>query len=186
MKILVIDNFDSFTYNLVHYLEGLNCEITVMRNTEIDFSLIQNFDKIILSPGPGLPKDSGELLKVIELFNKAKPILGVCLGMQALAYYFDENLYNLNEVKHGVQEKIQLNNSSLLFSGIPKEINVGLYHSWAVKLNSTGNFIEIAKSASEVIMAIEHKNFPLFGVQFHPESILSDFGKEILSNFVKI
>ena len=166
-------------------MEALNCEITVMRNSEIDFPLISKFDKIILSPGPGLPKDSGELLKLIDFFYTQKPILGVCLGMQALAYFFDENLYNLNEVKHGVQEKILINNDSKLFNGIPLEINVGLYHSWAVKLNSTGNFIEIAKSASEVIMAIEHKKFPLFGVQFHPESILSDFGKEILSNFVK-
>ncbi len=157
-----------------------------MRNTNIDFSLIPKFDKIILSPGPGLPKDSGDLMKVIELFHTTKPILGVCLGMQALAYFFEENLYNLHEVKHGVQEKIQLIKFSPLFSGIPKEINVGLYHSWAVKLNSAGNFIEIAKSESEVLMAIEHKNFPLFGVQFHPESILSDFGKEILCNFISV
>ena len=185
MKILVIDNFDSFTYNLVHYLEALDCDITVMRNTEIDFSLIHSFDKIILSPGPGLPKDSGELLKVIQLFHQTKPILGVCLGMQALAYFFEEDLYNLNEVKHGMQEKISLDNKSKLFLGIPSEINVGLYHSWAIKLNSLGNFKEIAQSESTVLMAIEHVKYQLFGVQFHPESILSDFGKEILCNFVK-
>ncbi len=157
-----------------------------MRNTEIDFCKIPFFDKLVLSPGPGLPKDSGQLMQVISEFHDKKPILGVCLGMQALAYFFKEELYNLNEVKHGVQEKINLENRSILFKDLPNKILVGLYHSWAVKLKSEENFKKTALSESQVLMGVEHKKLPIFGVQFHPESILSEFGKEILFNFVKI
>jgi anthranilate synthase/aminodeoxychorismate synthase-like glutamine amidotransferase len=184
MKILLIDNFDSFTFNLVHYLEAIDCEVTVVRNNEINFDDCEKFDKIVLSPGPALPKDSGDLMRFISLFYDKKPILGVCLGMQALAEFFGEELYNLKKVKHGMQEIVELEISSKLFFDLPEKINVGLYHSWAVKLKSDDNFHEIARSENQVLMAIEHKTLPIFGVQFHPESILTEFGKEILFNFV--
>jgi anthranilate synthase component 2 len=184
MKILLIDNFDSFTFNLVHYLEAIDCEVTVVRNNEIKFDDCEKFDKIVLSPGPALPKDSGDLMRFISLFHFKKPILGVCLGMQALAEFFGEELYNLEKVKHGMQEIVEVETHSNLFFDLPQKINVGLYHSWAVKLNSDKNFKEIAKSENHVLMAIEHKTLSIFGVQFHPESILTDFGKEILFNFV--
>jgi anthranilate synthase component 2 len=185
MKILLIDNFDSFTFNLVHYLEAFDCEIKVIRNDEINFYEVDKYDKLILSPGPGLPIDSGQLMELISLFFDKKPILGICLGMQALAFFFDEKLFNLKQVKHGVQEKVNLDNSaSSLFLNLPKTIKVGLYHSWAVKLNSDRNFKKTAQSENNILMAIEHKKFALYGVQFHPESILTDFGKEILLNFI--
>lgn len=185
MKILVIDNFDSFTFNLVHYLEGLNCEVFVMRNNAIDFEIVDTFDKIVLSPGPGLPNQSGDLMKFIKDFKTKKPILGVCLGMQALALAFGDELYNLGEVKHGIAEEITVTNNFSLFENTSQKFKVGLYHSWAVKLNSKSPFINLAESESDVLMAMEHENLPLYGVQFHPESILSEYGKKILENFVK-
>jgi anthranilate synthase component II len=184
VKVLLIDNFDSFTFNIVHYLEAINCDVKVVRNNEIDFQEVAFFDKIILSPGPALPKDTAGMMELISKFYDKKPILGVCLGMQALAEFFNESLYNLRSVKHGVQEKIELNTNSILFKKFPQSIQVGLYHSWAVKLKSSENFSETAWSKNEILMAIEHKNFPLYGVQFHPESILTDFGKEIFTNFI--
>lgn len=185
MKILVIDNFDSFTFNLVHYLEGLNAEVFVMRNDAIDFDFAETCDKIVLSPGPGLPNEAGNLMSFIAEFYEKKPILGVCLGMQALAIHFGDELYNLGEIKHGISEKINLLGNSILFNKLQATFNVGLYHSWAVKLNKTSPLKEVAMSENQVLMAIEHRDFPLFGVQFHPESILSEFGKEILENFLK-
>jgi anthranilate synthase component 2 len=185
VKILVVDNFDSFTFNLVHYLEGLNCEVSVFRNTEIPYESVLNFDKIVISPGPGLPYESAELMDFIDQFHDKIPILGVCLGMQALAVYFGENLKNLERVKHGVSEKIKINNHASLFKSISAEIEVGLYHSWAVELKSDVNFIPLAYSKEDVLMAFQHKSLPLFGVQFHPESILTEFGKEILLNFIQ-
>lgn len=184
MKILLIDNFDSFTFNLVHYFESINCEITVERNNEINFNSIESYDKIVLSPGPALPKDSGDLMRFISFIHTKKPILGICLGMQALAEFFGEKLYNLEKVKHGVQETAFLETNSKLFLDLPQNISIGLYHSWAVKLTSETNFKEIAQSENQVLMAIEHKTLPIYGVQFHPESILTEYGKEILRNFL--
>lgn len=184
MKILVVDNFDSFTYNLVHYLEGLDCDVKVVRNTEIDYTEVSFFDKIVLSPGPKLPKDSPKLMRFIAEFYDKKPFLGVCLGMQALAEFFGDKLYNLNQVKHGVSEAITILNKESLFSSFPDKIEVALYHSWAVELNENSSFIPLAVSESNVLMSIEHKKLPLYGVQFHPESILTPEGKRIIANFL--
>lgn len=184
MKILVVDNFDSFTYNLVHYLEALGSEVTVIRNTEADIDHLNSFDKIVLSPGPGLPREAGSLLQLIAQNYKRIPILGVCLGMQALGDFFGEKLYNLDEVKHGVSEKIRLITPGKLFKNLPVEFEVGLYHSWAVELKDNSIFFPTAVSNNGVMMAFEHKHLPLYGVQFHPESVMTDVGKQLLINFL--
>lgn len=184
MKILVVDNFDSFTYNLVHYLEPLVDEVCVFQNTEYAKICRHSFDKVILSPGPGLPHESGELLKIIEHFWGKVPILGVCLGMQALAYYSGENLYNLEEVKHGIQEKLEVTYHDELFGGLPEEFMVGLYHSWAVNLASE-KWIPTSFSEKATLLSFRHRTERIFGVQFHPESVLTEHGKELLRNFLE-
>ncbi|MEP1069442.1 MAG: aminodeoxychorismate/anthranilate synthase component II [Crocinitomicaceae bacterium] len=186
MKILLIDNYDSFTYNLVHYLEGHDCEVTVWRNDEINFSQISEFDKIVLSPGPGLPKEAGQLMQVIQHCFNRQPILGVCLGFQAIVEFLDGEIYNQNLVKHGQKELCELVGTSKLFQNIPSKFNVGLYHSWAARKENFPEELKItAYSENDVIMACEHQNLPVCGVQFHPESILSDHGREIIGNFLK-
>lgn len=188
MKVLIVDNYDSFTYNLFHYISSLGVEVDVVRNDALNFQEIEsNYSHIILSPGPGLPKESVNLLAVIERFHSTKPILGVCLGMQALAIAFGGKLKNQELVKHGVQEQIFVHGISPLFQEIPKQFKVGLYHSWKVNEAFLPNCFElIAVSEHQVAMAIQHTEFPLFGVQFHPESILSEYGLQLLKNFLAV
>ena len=185
-KIVVIDNYDSFTYNLVHYLEDLNCEVTVFRNDEFDMEELEAFDKIVLSPGPGIPDEAGFLKDVIREYAKSKSILGVCLGQQAIGEVFGGSLINLDKVYHGVATKITvLVNDEKLFDGLEKQFEVGRYHSWVV---STENFPEILEITSVdengQIMSLRHKNLDVRGVQFHPESVLTPNGKKILENWV--
>lgn len=182
-QILLFDNYDSFTFNLKHYLEALNVQVVVVRNDEIILNLF-DFDGIVFSPGPGLPKDAGRMIDTLSLVINKIPILGVCLGMQAIAEGYGWELFNQEVVKHGVSETIDVENS-LLFENLPSSIDVGLYHSWGVKpLNDR---IQItAFSRSGTVMAIENKQDKVFGVQFHPESILTPDGKKILSNFIKV
>tara|TARA_B110000305_G_scaffold97003_1_gene109356 strand:- start:860 stop:1414 length:555 start_codon:yes stop_codon:yes gene_type:complete len=182
-RILLLDNYDSFTYNLCHYLEAEGAVVDVVLNDQLNCSTLDLYDKIVLSPGPGLPMDSGDLMEVIRLSDGVRPVFGVCLGMQAMAEYLGGSLYNQKQVKHGVGEKIQLE-SSLLFQGFPSEIDVGLYHSWAV--NTEGDFEVISRSRQNVIMAIENKSKNFYGVQFHPESILTPLGKGIIKNFLNL
>jgi anthranilate synthase component 2 len=179
--VLLLDNYDSFTYNLKHYISSLGCDVTVVRNDEFDLNL-SIFTHVILSPGPGLPENAGVLLDVIRIADGKIPVLGVCLGMQGIGQYLGGELYNQPTVKHGVSESIQIEDS-VLFKGIQSVFNVGLYHSWA--LNEEGDYKIIAKSNSGVVMAIENVFKKLYGVQFHPESIMTEKGKEILSNFLK-
>jgi anthranilate synthase component 2 len=186
VKVLLLDSFDSFTYNLFHYLEGMNCEVKVARNNEITLAEIEEFDKIILSPGPGLPYEAGILMDLLEEFATKKPILGVCLGMQAIALHFGGSLYNLPLVKHGIAEIAHQKNESVLFKEIPAIIEVGLYHSWAVNKNLPPALKMTAISENGVLMAIEHQNLPVYAVQFHPESILTPTGKKILQNFIEL
>jgi anthranilate synthase component 2 len=184
LKVLLYDNYDSFTYNLVHYLEDLDCEVVVIRNTTkiIDSS----FDAVVLSPGPGLPEESGFLMETIAFFWGNTPILGVCLGMQAIGRYVGWDLINLHEVKHGVQEKCLIDKVAVLFEGLDKVQDIGLYHSWALSREFDQNQFHIsACSENNVVMAIEHKTLPIYGVQFHPESILTPCGKEIIKNFLR-
>ena len=188
-KILVIDNYDSFTYNLVHYIEAnLNYEVDVFRNDEISLAEVEKYDTIILSPGPGLPKDAGILKEVIQTYAPTKKILGVCLGMQAIGEVFGGTLVNLKNVYHGVATPIQvLNEKDFLFKNLPRHFNVGRYHSWVV---STHNFpkdlVVTSVAENEHIMSIQHKKYNVYGVQFHPESILTENGKEIIANFLAI
>lgn len=184
MKILLLDNYDSFTYNLKHYLESFDVEVTVIYNDEVILDEIEAFDKIVFSPGPGLPKNAGQLLNVIDQYHRIKPILGVCLGFQAIAEYFGGKLYNQTMVKHGVNEKIT-SKPSLFYENIPSEIKVGLYHSWALqRFSIPAELKEIAISENDVCMAFEHVSFPIIGVQYHPESILTEYGKQMIANFI--
>ena len=186
MKILVIDNYDSFTYNLVHYLEDLNCEVTVFLNDEFDIDEIKSFDKILLSPGPGIPDEAGLLKEVIQTYAKTKSILGVCLGLQAIGEVFGGSLINLKEVYHGVATTITIiSDNEPLFEGLEKQIEVGRYHSWVVDTNGFPDVLEITSVDEKgQIMSLKHKTFDVRGVQFHPESILTPDGKKILENWV--
>ncbi len=183
-QILLFDNYDSFTFNLKHYLEALNVEVTVVRNDE-PLGDILCYDAIVLSPGPGLPKDAGNLKQLVFLAKKRVPLFGVCLGMQAIAEEYGWELYNQKVVKHGVSEVIKVKDS-VLFKDLEKEeIEVGLYHSWAV--NPKNDLLQIsALSKNGTVMAIENSEDKIFGVQFHPESILTPSGKRILTNFLQM
>lgn len=186
MKILLLDNYDSFTYNLLHYLEKIEgVEVSVILNDAIDLSTIESFDALVLSPGPGLPNQAGKLLAVIEkAIELEKPIFGVCLGMQALATHFGVELYNQENVKHGVSELCEISEHSSIFKDIPSSIPVGLYHSWAVKSELNSELIPLAFSEKNVLMALQHRSKRIYAVQFHPESILTDFGNKMIENFV--
>jgi anthranilate synthase component 2 len=185
-KILVIDNYDSFTYNLVHYLEDLNGDVTVVRNDEFDLEEVKNYDKILLSPGPGLPNEAGLLKQLIQTYAPTKSILGVCLGLQAIGEVFGGQLRNLEKVYHGVATKVQIQvNDENLFDGLPNEIEVGRYHSWVVDPSDFPDSLQItATDSNGEIMALRHKTFDVKGVQFHPESVLTPDGKKILENWL--
>lgn len=185
-KILVIDNYDSFTYNLVHYLEDLNCEVTVYRNDEFDIDEVKNFDKILLSPGPGIPDEAGLLKEVIQTYSPTKSILGVCLGQQAIGEVFGGSLINLEKVYHGVATNVNiLVEDEKLFEGLEKQIEVGRYHSWVINPEGFPEDLEITSlDENGQIMSIRHKKFDVRGVQFHPESVLTPHGKKMLENWV--
>jgi len=185
-KIVVIDNYDSFTYNLVHYLEDLNCEVTVFRNDEFYMEELKDFDKILLSPGPGIPDEAGLLKEVIQTYAPTKSILGICLGQQAIGEVFGGTLTNLEKVYHGVATKITLiAQEEVLFRDIPNEFEVGRYHSWVVSKNNFPEVLEITSIDEQgQIMSLQHKNYDVRAVQFHPESILTPHGKKILDNWV--
>lgn len=184
MKILLLDNYDSFTFNLSHYLEPMCEEVVVKRNDEIHLHEINDYDKIVLSPGPGLPKDAGIMMDLLEMYMGKKPILGVCLGMQAIAECLGGKLYNQKVVRHGVTTSIRTFPDNKLFQNLPSRISVGLYHSWAVT-DLPKELKMTAISEENVLMAIEHETLAVYGVQFHPESILTEYGKEMLMNFLK-
>jgi anthranilate synthase component 2 len=186
MKIAVIDNYDSFTYNLVHYLEDLNAEVTVFRNDELELAELEKFDKILLSPGPGIPEEAGLLKAIIAQYAASKSILGVCLGQQAIGEVFGGTLTNLDKVFHGVATKVtQSVTDETLFDTLPNEFEVGRYHSWVVNSNDFPEVLEIT-SVDETgqIMSLRHKTLDVKGVQFHPESVLTPHGKTILKNWL--
>ena len=187
-KIIIIDNYDSFTYNLVHYLEDLNCEVTVYRNDEFDIDELQKFDKILLSPGPGVPKEAGLLIEVIKTYAKTKSILGVCLGQQAIAEVFGGSLINLDKVQHGVASTITIvDPDEPLFHNLETTIEVGRYHSWVVNPVGFPEVLEITSiDENNQIMSLRHRILNVRGVQFHPESLLTPNGKQILENWLKL
>ncbi|HEX8270610.1 MAG TPA: aminodeoxychorismate/anthranilate synthase component II [Flavobacterium sp.] len=186
MKIAIIDNYDSFTYNVVHYLEDLECLVTVFRNDEFDISELEPFDKIVLSPGPGIPDEAGLLKEVIRTYSGRKSLLGICLGQQAIAEVFGGTLINLDKVYHGVAESIEIIVSDeALFDGLSKKIEVGRYHSWTVDRNLPDILEATSTDQNGEIMSLRHKTLDVRGVQFHPESVLTPFGKEILQNWLR-
>lgn len=187
MKILVFDNYDSFTYNLVHAVKKLGyTDVEVHRNDQIALEDIARFDKIILSPGPGVPSESGILLEVIKTYAPSKSILGVCLGEQAIAEAFGGKLINLSEVHHGVSSMVTVLADDVLFKGMGKTLKVGRYHSWAVeKTTLPPSLIVTAEDEEGMIMALAHKKYDVRGVQFHPESVLTPYGEQMLKNWLE-
>lgn len=188
MRIVIIDNYDSFTYNLAHYVETFCDHVSVMRNDHINWETIDSCDKIIFSPGPGLPSETNAMGEIMDRYSETKAIFGVCLGMQYIAEYYGAQLINLKEIIHGIPKTtIVKDDSDILFSNIPEKFQSGRYHSWAILRNSVPNCIKvIASDEDDVIMAIRHKEFDLCGVQFHPESIMTEHGKQILKNWIEL
>jgi len=186
MRILILDNYDSFTYNLVHLVKSLgHTDVDVFRNDKIDIQDIARYDKIILSPGPGIPSEAGVLLALIKEYAATKPILGVCLGHQAIGEAFGANLVNLDEVYHGVTTSSRITADDYLFDGLGNEIEIGRYHSWIVSNDGLPNcFTVTAVDENNQIMAIKHNQYDVHGVQFHPESVLTTVGGTIIANFL--
>ena len=185
-RIIIIDNYDSFTYNLSHLVKELGADVTVVRNDQFSLDDIEVFDKIILSPGPGIPSEAGLLLDVIRHYAGKKPILGVCLGHQAIGEVFGAKLENLSEVLHGVATPCRTIADDLLFQGLPDELTVGRYHSWVVSRENFPECLEVTAVSNEgQIMALRHREYDVRGIQFHPESVLTPEGKEMISNWLK-
>jgi len=186
MKVLVIDNYDSFTYNLVHYLEDLNSDVTVVRNDKLILEDVEPFDKIVLSPGPGIPDEAGLLKAIIKKYAPTKSILGVCLGQQAIGEVFGGSLINLDEVYHGVATKVTISvDDEPLFNGLDKNIEVGRYHSWVVNPNLPDCLEATSFDKNGQVMSLRHREYDVKGLQYHPESVLTPNGKQILENWIK-
>ncbi|WAC03855.1 aminodeoxychorismate/anthranilate synthase component II [Lacinutrix neustonica] len=185
MKVLVIDNYDSFTYNLVHYLEDLNCEVTVKRNDKLTLDEVEAFEKIVLSPGPGIPDEAGLLKAIIKQYSATKSILGVCLGQQAIAEVFGGTLINPDHVFHGVATPVEvIVDDEPLFKGLDKTFNVGRYHSWVVDPNLPEALEATSVDDNGQIMSLRHTVYDVKGVQYHPESVLTPNGKRLLENWI--
>ena len=185
MKIVIIDNYDSFTYNLSHLVKELGAEVTVLRNDQFQLEELEQFNKIILSPGPGIPSEAGLLLDVIRTYAGRKPILGVCLGHQAIGEAFGGKLENLSDVFHGVATPCHIIADDPIFSGIDRDITIGRYHSWVVSRQGLPDCLEVTAQSDEgQIMALRHREMNIRGIQFHPESVLTPDGKKMIQNFL--
>ncbi len=186
-KLLLLDNYDSFTFNLYHYFEkyfdGL---IDVIRNDEIDIESVNYYDIIVLSPGPRLPKDAGQMRRVIEMYYNQKPILGVCLGMQGIAEFFGSQLEQLDFPEHGQSKPMFVVKEDKIYQDCPKKFNVARYHSWGVqKQHLSSELLVLSTDEKDWIMSFKHSQLPIYGLQFHPESILTEYGEKIIQNFLK-
>ena len=187
MKIVIIDNYDSFTYNLAHLVKSLGAEVDVLRNDKFQIDEVEPYDKIILSPGPGIPSEAGLLLDVIRHYAGKKPMLGVCLGHQAIGEAFGARLENLSDVFHGVATIGSQNGTDPIFNGLPQRITMGRYHSWVVCSADFPSCLEVTATSDEgQIMALRHRSFNIHGIQFHPESVLTPDGKTIIKNFLNL
>ncbi|SRR5690606_3829531 len=186
-KVLLLDNYDSFTYNLFHYLESLGAKTDVFRNDEIELEDVKDYDKIVLSPGPGIPDEAGILKSLIKEYAPTKSILGICLGQQAIAEVFGGSLVRLNQVVHGVATPIKVTiQDEILYQDLPSTFEVGRYHSWVVNPQNLPDTLEItAIDNNGNIMSLRHKTFDVRAVQFHPESIMTPFGKKMLENWLR-
>lgn len=198
MKTVIIDNYDSFTYNLSHLVKEIGAEVTVLRNDQFQLDDLKAFDKIILSPGPGIPSEAGLLLDVIRQYAGVKPILGVCLGHQAIGEVFGARLENLSDVFHGVATPCHITATDPIFAGLDSDITVGRYHSWVVAADDFPACLEVTAVSDEglrvgdgtsgmgQIMALRHRQYDVHGIQFHPESVLTPEGKTIIKNFIDL
>jgi len=185
MKVVIIDNYDSFTYNLSHLVKELGAEVTVFRNDMFKLEQLESYDKIILSPGPGIPCEAGLLLDVIKHYAGKKPILGVCLGHQAIGESFGGKLTNLSQVYHGVATPCTITKKDYLFNGLPEKIEIGRYHSWVVDNEGFPDCLEVTSVSDEgYIMSLRHKEYDIRGIQYHPESVLTPDGKSIIKNWL--
>lgn len=186
-SILVLDNYDSFTYNLVHIIRALGyTQLDIIRNDKMTVAEVGKYDKILLSPGPGIPSEAGILQDVIRTYAPTKSIFGVCLGHQAIGEVFGGTLINLDKVYHGIATPTKILNKEVLFQGVPETITTGRYHSWAVSTDGFPNDLEItAVDEKGAIMALRHRSFDVRGVQFHPESILTEYGEQMLKNWLE-
>jgi anthranilate synthase component 2 len=185
MKIVIIDNYDSFTYNLSHLIKSLGAEVDVVRNDQFQMADLEGYSKIVLSPGPGIPSEAGLLLDVIRTYAGKKPILGVCLGHQAIGEVFGGQLENLSEVFHGVATPCHIVADDPIFSGIDRDITVGRYHSWVVSNENLPDCLEVTAVSDEgQIMALRHRELNIRGIQFHPESVLTPDGRKMLQNWM--
>ena len=184
MKVVIIDNYDSFTYNLSHLIKELGAEVTVLRNDQFKMEELEPYNKIVLSPGPGIPSEAGLLLDVIKTYAGKKPILGVCLGHQAIGEAFGGKLVNLSEVFHGVATPCHIVADDPIFSGLERTITIGRYHSWVVSKEAFPDCLEITAEIDGQIMALRHKTLNVRGIQFHPESVLTPDGKKMLQNWM--
>jgi anthranilate synthase component II len=185
MKILVIDNYDSFVFNLVCMLYNLGItDIDVVKNDQLDLEKVRQYDKILLSPGPGVPKDAGLMPEIIKAYAPTKSILGVCLGHQAIAECFGGKLFNLKEPLHGIASEINVITEDYILKQTPKHFKIGHYHSWVVDVKGSDSLEVLAKDPRGYIMAIRHKTHDVRGLQFHPESVLTEFGKIIIENWI--
>lgn len=187
MRIVIIDNYDSFTYNLAHLVREIGAQVDVVRNDQFALSDIEPYDRIILSPGPGVPSEAGLLMDVIRRYAAEKPILGVCLGHQAIGEVFGAKLTNLADVFHGVATEGAIVGDGELFASLPKRITMGRYHSWVVSTSNFPDCLEVTAVSDEgQVMALRHREYNVRGIQFHPESVLTPDGRTILSNWLKI
>ena len=185
MKVVIIDNYDSFTYNLSHLVNELGAEVAVVRNDQFRLEELEQYSKIILSPGPGSPSEAGLLLDVIRTYAGKKPILGVCLGHQAIGEVFGAKLENLSDVFHGVATPCHIVADDPIFSGIPRDITIGRYHSWVVSREDLPDCLEVTAESDEgQIMALRHRELNVRGIQFHPESVLTPDGRKMLQNWM--
>ena len=185
-KILVIDNYDSFTYNLVHYLEDLSVDVTVKRNDEFDLEEALSYDAVLLSPGPGIPSEAGKLLDLIKFLSGKKPMLGICLGHQAITEVYGGKIINIDKVYHGVATEMS-HKGDPLFRDVDQKFEAGRYHSWVSEPESFPSELEvIAVDENDQIMALTHKELPIYGIQFHPESVMTPQGKQMLKNFLDL
>jgi len=183
-KVFVIDNYDSFTYNLVHYLEELGCEVTVKRNDQFDLDELEDYPLLLLSPGPGIPEESGLLKAAIKRFAPTKKILGICLGQQAIGEVFGGSLVNLDKVYHGIATPVKVIEKDVLFKDLPHTFEIGRYHSWVVAMPLPEALVATSVDENGQLMSLRHKSYDVRAVQFHPESILTPQGKKILENWI--
>ena len=183
-RVFVIDNYDSFTYNLVHYLEELDCEVTVKRNDQFDLDELENYPYILLSPGPGIPDESGLLKAAIERYAPSKKILGVCLGQQAIGEVFGAKLINLDKVYHGIATPVKVTQEDVLFKDLPSRFEVGRYHSWVVETPLPEALEATSVDDQDQLMSLRHATYDVRAVQYHPESVLTPHGKKILENWI--